>query len=143
MSTPQSGQVDSRFPGEGGLGVCYGGWRFPQDGVVTRSGQAFRDEVLMDPGPLGSSRGSRGDLVEKTAVVGGRGFVDSSGGWGSMVEMIAGMLRVGSSSVELGASHIQMVPQGEHSRFRVQVGDGGGLGTPRSNPQCRVLHPLQ
>ena len=135
VSAPQSCQVDPRLPGKGGFRVRYEGWRFPQDGVVARLGQTLRDEVFMDPGPLGSSRGDRGYSIVKTAVVGGRGLVDSSGGRGCAMEMIAGVAGVGCSSEELGSPHVQMVHDREDLRFRVQVRDGSGLGAPRGYPQ--------
>ena len=57
-------------------------------------------------------------MVEETAIVGGRGLVDPSG---------IGAARYRCSSVELGASHVQMVHDRQNLRFRLQVGDGSGL----------------
>ena len=67
-----------------------------------------RDELLMYP-CFSSYWGNRRYLAVQTAVVDGRGSMDVPGSRGSMVQVIAWMLGISCSGVELRASHNQMV----------------------------------
>ena len=89
----------------------------------------------MYPGLLKSSLRSRGYLAVQIAVVDGRCSMDVPGGLRSVVQVIAGMVRVGCCCEELGASHIEMILYREDSCFRVQMGNRGGFSASRSNPQ--------
>ena len=97
VSAPQSGQVDSGLPREGGLAVCDGRRWFSQQGVCRGLGEILGNELFVDPGFFSASWGFRRYLNKEIAVVRGWSAVDVPGGGVSVVEMVAGMLRVGNS----------------------------------------------
>ena len=142
VSTPQSGQVDSGFPGEGGLSVRDEGRWFPQYGVHRDLGQVFHDGLLMNPRLFRSPWGDWRQPSEESTVVGSRGPMDISGGRGGVVQVIARVAWRLSIGVELGASHVQVVSYREDFRFGMEVRDGGRLGASCGNTQSRVLDSL-
>ena len=69
-------------------------------------GEILRNEIFLDERFFSMSWGFRRYLTKEIAVVRSWSAVDVPGGGVSVVEMVAGMLGVGSSGKELDPTHV-------------------------------------